>query len=219
MHNHAPETPAILEMAIADIRAARFRRELRVSEIPAPASRGSYAFALAGNIADGRFGTGEIIGLDADAHGTHDALHEDESAGVNGRLALFYDENSADIWGAPMRIVMFASSPLDPEIGADLFIQDVCWAWLTESLERAGAVFAAPAGTVTKLSSFGYGSLANDSEGAVLELRASWTVTDLNLKPHVEAWAQTLSLLAGLPENDGLASLDLQRNRKLVLQA
>ena len=47
--------------------------------------------------------------------------------------------------------------------------------------------------------STGFGELAGQSDGAQLELRASWTPLDGDIAAHVEGWGDLLCMLAGLP--------------------
>ena len=47
--------------------------------------------------------------------------------------------------------------------------------------------------------STGYGELAGQSDGAQLELRASWTPSEDSIAASVEGWSELLCLLAGLP--------------------
>jgi len=84
------------------------------------------------------------------------------------------------------------------------FDQGVPWAELVELTEYG---FRAPDGfkDVEEAKSFyrdvaeSFGELAAEGNGAQIELRASWTPGAGDLSKHVEAWAELLCMLGGLP--------------------
>jgi hypothetical protein len=135
----------------------------------------------------------------------------EESVYGTGRLVLLYDEDEPAQWDGPWRIVCFAQAPLEPDIGVDPMLADVAWAWLTDALESRGAGFHSASGTATKTLSKGFGSLAAEGDGAQIELRASWS-PEGEIAPHVEAWAELVCMLAGLPPgSEGIAMLGSRR--------
>jgi len=162
----------------AVIREATFRDDLTVREIPAPTGLAPHALALAADVRP------EAAGTDS-AYGT-------------GRFILLHDPDEPSQWNGAWRIVCFAQAPLEPEIGMDALLADVTWSWLTDALQAHAATYHSPSGTATKTLSKGFGSLADEGDGAQIELRASWTPT-ANLDAHVEAWAELVCMLAGLP--------------------
>ena len=162
----------------AVIREATFRDDLTVREIPAPAGLAPHALALAADVRP------EASGNDS-AYGT-------------GRFILLHDPDEPAQWNGTWRIVCFAQAPLEPEIGMDALLADVTWSWLTDALQAHAATYPSPSGTATKTLSKGFGSLADEGDGAQIELGASWTPT-ANLTAHVEAWAELVCMLAGLP--------------------
>tara|TARA_Y100000114_G_scaffold152478_1_gene170830 strand:+ start:407 stop:991 length:585 start_codon:yes stop_codon:yes gene_type:complete len=162
----------------AVIREATFRDDLTVREIPAPTGLAPHALALAADVRP------EAAGTDS-AYGT-------------GRFILLHDPDEPSQWNGAWRIVCFAQAPLEPEIGIDALLADVTWSWLTDALQAHAATYHSPSGTATKTLSKGFGSLADEGDGAQIELRASWTPT-ANLDAHVEAWAELVCMLAGLP--------------------
>ena len=162
----------------AVIREATFRDDLTVREIPAPTGLAPHALALAADVRP------EAAGTDS-AYGT-------------GRFILLHDPDEPSQWNGAWRIVCFAQAPLEPEIGIDALLADVTWSWLTDALQAHAATYHPPSGTATKTLSKGFGSLADEGDGAQIELRASWTPT-ANLDAHVEAWAELVCMLAGLP--------------------
>lgn len=154
-----------------------FRTDIVVREIPAPAGLAPYAIALAADVRPDDRG---------------------DSVYGTGRLVLLHDPDEPPAWHGAWRIVAFAQAPLEPEIGTDPLLADVTWSWLVDALDSRHAVYRAASGTSTKLLSKGFGSLAEESDGAQIELRASWT-PDAPLPLHVEAWSELVGMLAGLP--------------------
>ena len=160
-------------------------------EIPAPAGLAPSSLALAGDVRP------EAEGQDS-AYGT-------------GRLILLHDPDEPAQWNGTWRIVCFAQAPLEPDIGIDPLLADVAWAWLTDALQSHQAQFHSASGTATKTLSKGFGSLAAEGDGAQIELRASWT-PEGEIGPHVEAWAELVCMLAGLPPgSEGIAMLGSRR--------
>jgi hypothetical protein len=164
--------------AEAEMRAVVFRSDFSVREIPAPGGLAPNALALAGDVRP------EEDGVDS-AFGT-------------GRFILLDDPSEPPPWNGAQRIVCFAQAPLEPEIGTDPLLADVAWSWLVDALDSRRAVYHSASGTATKTLSKGFGSLAAEGDGAQIELRASWS-PEGPLGAHVEAWAELVCMLAGLP--------------------
>ncbi|HLP23386.1 MAG TPA: DUF3000 family protein [Microbacteriaceae bacterium] len=180
--------------AIAALQGARVRDELHLTEIAAPTSLAPHAFALAADV--------------------RPVNHAEDSEWGTGRIVVLFDEECPEEWGGPWRIVCFAQGPLEPEIGVEQYVADVAWSWLMDALDSHAADFHSESGTATKILSRGYGSLAEQGEGAQLELRASWSPGSDNLVPHIEAWAELLALLAGMPPGtERVSVLDAHRRR------
>jgi hypothetical protein len=170
--------PPSFDRAAADVRAVEFRADLSVREIPAPTGLAPQAIALAGDVRP------DVDGIDS-PYGT-------------GRLILLHDAEEPTSWGGPWRIVCFAQAPLEPDIGVDPLLADVAWSWLVDALDSRHAGYHSASGTATKTLSKGFGTLADEGDGAQIELRASWSPTG-DLPSHVEAWAELVCMLAGLP--------------------
>src|SRR5690606_16859116 len=170
---------------------ARVRSELSVTEIEAPGSLAPYSIALAADVTPARHGTDSDLGT--------------------GRFILLYDPSAPDAWGGEFRVVCFVQAPLETDIGIDPFLADVAWSWLVDALEAKGAHYAAASGTATKIISTGYGELADQGDGAQIEIRASWSPLDAELASHVEGWGELLCMLAGLPPAEGVGSLSARR--------
>lgn len=171
-----------------------FRTDFAVREIPAPAGLAPEAFAVAGDVRPDE--------EDADsAYGT-------------GRFVLLHDPSAPDSWGGPWRIVCFAQAPLEPEIGTDPLLAEVAWSWLVDALNTRGAAHHSASGTATKTLSRGFGGLADEGDGAQIELRASWSPSG-DLTDHLEAWAELVCMLAGLPPgSEGIAVFGSQRTTR-----
>lgn len=190
--------PAEFAAAAEQVRGASIRGELHAQEIAAPERIAPHSIALAGGIARGR---------------RHPSEGDLDSPYGAGRFVLMYDPQSADDWGGSFRIVCFAQAPLEMEIGTDPFIADVVQSWLVDALDSRVADYDALSGTVTKTLSSSFGQIASRGDSAQAELRASWTPHGDNFTAHVEAWAELLCLLAGLP-HEGVESLAAQRIRQ-----
>lgn len=186
-----PTPPAPFAEAAAAVRAASPREELDVTEIPAPGNLAPYSIALSADVSPARHGTDSDLGT--------------------GRFILLYDPSAPEAWGGVYRVVCFAQAPLETDIGVDPFLADVAWSWLVDALKAKGANYTAASGTATKIISTGYGELADQGDGAQIEVRASWTPTDADLASHVEGWGELLCMLAGLPPAEGVSSLSARR--------
>ena len=189
-----PTTPSSFALAAEEIRATRFRDDLTVHEIGAPTGLAPQSIALAGDVRPDAEGEASIYGT--------------------GRFILLHDPDEPSAWGGAWRIVCFAQAPLETDIGVDPMLADVTWSWLVDALESRGAAFHSASGTATKILSKGFGSLAEEGDGAQIELRASWTPSGAML-PHVEAWAELVCMLAGLPPgSEGIAVLGARRSSR-----
>jgi hypothetical protein len=150
-----------------------------------------------------------------------DVTVEGDDVGT-GRLVLLHDPAGNDAWEGTFRCVAYARADIDPEMANDPLLAEVGWSWLSEALAAHGAVYLAPSGTVTKVSSESFGSMDGEEPSAQLEIRASWTpIVDpdgdglLDLEPHVEAWGELLCTASGLPPvPEGVAPLPSRRGQR-----
>lgn len=172
-----PEAAALFDDAAKQLRETAFRADIVVREIPSPSGLAPFSLALAADVRP-------------DDHG--------DSVYGTGRFVLLHDPDEPTAWGGAWRIVAFAQAPLEPEIGTDPLLADVTWSWLVDALESRDAVYHSASGTSTKTLSKGFGGLSVEGDGAQIELRASWT-PEGPFRPHVEAWAELVGMLAGLP--------------------
>jgi hypothetical protein len=181
-----PAAPASFGEAAADVRALAFRDDLSVREIPAPTGLAPNAIALAGDVRPESEGAESLYGT--------------------GRFILLHDPGEPAPWNGSWRVVCFAQAPLETDIGVDPMLADVAWSWLMDALASRRATFHSASGTATKTISKGFGSLAAEGDGAQIELRASWSPRG-PLAPHVEAWAELVCMLAGLPPGSEAVSM------------
>ena len=182
--------PEEFRAAVAQLRTARLRPEILCEEMPAPQRIAPYASALSADVTI----AGEDIGT--------------------GRLVLLHDPAGNDAWAGTFRCVAYARTEIDPELVDDPLLAEVAWTWLAEALEAHGAVFAAPSGTVTKVASESFGSMADEPPTAQVEIRASWTPVG-DVAPHVEAWGELLCTAAGLPPvPEGVVSMPSRRGQR-----
>ncbi len=187
-----PGLPAVFASAIESLKAAQSREELQIAEIAAPVNLAPFAIALAADVVPAR--------------------HSEDSDVATGRFVLLYDPEEPDAWGGRFRVICYAQAPLETDIGIDPFLAEVAWSWLVDALDSRGAQYTAASGTATKILSTGFGGLAEQGDGAQLELRASWTPTDESFAAHVEGWGDLVCMLAGLPPTpEGVALLSARR--------
>ena len=185
-----PEAGTPFDAAVAELRATAFRDDIAVREIPTPQHLAPFAIALSADVRPGEDG---------------------DSVYGTGRFILLHDPDEPDAWGGAWRIVIFAQAPLETEIGTDPLLADVTWSWLVDALDSRDAIYHSPSGTSTKTLSKGFGGLADEGDGAQIELRASWT-PEGPFRPHVEAWAELVGMLAGLPPgSEGIAVIGARK--------
>ncbi|MCU1583536.1 MAG: hypothetical protein JWM49_92 [Microbacteriaceae bacterium] len=186
--------PAPFSAAVEAVRRARLRPELVVNEIASPGNLAPYSIALSADVTPARHGSDSDLGT--------------------GRFILLYDPEAPEAWGGVFRVVCFSQAPLETDIGIDPFLADVTWSWLVDALDSRGAKYSAASGTATKILSTGFGELADQGDGAQIEIRASWTPLDHDITAHVEGWGELLCMLAGLPPAvEGVSVLAARRDR------
>ncbi|POX39095.1 DUF3000 domain-containing protein [Streptomyces sp. Ru73] len=187
-HEHladsADETPIAFRQAVEALHATRLRPEIEIAPMPAPKRLAPFAHAL------------EATVVERDAEGDTDL--------ADGRLVLLHDPAGHDAWRGTFRVVTLARAELEPEMGTDPLLPEVCWSWLTGALEARGVPYGEPSGTVTRAGSYYFGGLGDRQPTTQIELRASWTpaegprgVRDAEL--HLTAWCDLLCQVAGLP--------------------
>jgi Protein of unknown function (DUF3000) len=186
------ESSAEFAQAIQDLRVARLRPEVRLTEVPAPSRIAPYAVAL----------TAQVV----TAVGTQQG---DELA--SGRFVLLHDPSGPEPWEGSWRAVTFARAELEPELANDPVLGAVGWSWLVDSLAIHDASYVAEGGTVTRVVSESFASLDDRAATVEMEIRASWTPLGPHLGIHLQAWADLLCTIAGLPPlPEGVVALPTQ---------
>lgn len=172
--------------ALAGLREVTMRPELVLEEVPAPSRLAPHTVALSGEVVPSY-------------------LTEDDDPVATGRFVLLHDPASPEPWEGPWRIVTYAKAQMEPEVGHDPLAGQAGWSWLTDALEAGDLTWAAPAGTVTSVTSESFGALVDRAPTVDLEIRASWTPVlttgreGSELAAHLRAWGDLLCTLAGLP--------------------
>jgi hypothetical protein len=160
------------EKLASEIRKVKSRSEITLTEVPAPQKLAPFAMALSADVS-------EIT--------------------ATGRFVLLHDPNGQEGWNGQFRCVTFIRSAIDTEMANDPVLVDLGWSYLLDSLEKHGANFSNPSGTVTRVSSASFGTLKGQVESNELEIRASWTPENPEkLVSHVEAWLEVIEIACGL---------------------
>jgi hypothetical protein len=181
-HDHIPPavpvsgSPSEFRQAVDSLRGTVVRPEIRVEPIRPPQRLAPWTYALSAEIPD-----------------------RDGVELATGRLVLLYDPDGVEAWDGVLRLVAFASAEIEPDIGGDPLLPEVGWSWLVEALTERGAAYRAAGGTVTQTTSTRFGDVHGPRTTVALELRGSWTADSADLRPHLLAFADLLSVAAGLP--------------------
>lgn len=174
------------------------RSEIELEEVPAPQKLAQYSFAFTADVSGGASG-----------------VDEDEVA--SGRFVILHEPGGQDTWEGEYRCVTFMRATVDSEMQADPLLPEVGWNWLLDSLQEAEALYSAPSGTVTRVSSASFGKLSSRHDESEIEIRASWSpilTQPEDLSAHVQAWCNFMSEVAGLPPLvEGVASINSHRRR------
>lgn len=188
----AAGTPREFTAAVDSLRAANFRPEVFCEEMPAPQRIAPYATALSADV----------------------TVDDEEVA--TGRLVVLHDPAGNEAWEGTFRCVAYCRAEIDHDLATDPLLTDVGWTWLTDALDAHGAEHVAESGTVTRVATESYGSMAGEPGSAQLEIRASWTPTDpTDLASHAEAWGELMCTAGGLePVPDGVAVMPSRRGQR-----
>ena len=175
---------------VAEMATLSTRSEITIEEIPAPQKLAPFSYAVSA-----------------------DAVLENDDEIATGRFVILHDPEGQTAWEGHFRCVTFIRSAIDADMQSDPLLPDVGWSWFIESLEKSGANYLAPSGTVTRVSSASFGQLVTQEPNAEIEIRASWTPSNsAELMKHVAAWLELLAIAAGLsPLPDGVSSLPKRR--------
>lgn len=171
-----PEAPAQFAAAALSLNEPFLREELATSQIPAPHQIAPWALAFAAQAPN--------------------PAETPLNRGV-GRIVFLYDPEQYETWGSNMRVIAYGKSPLENDLGIEEDVAHYWWGKLIQALRLHGAVYSHEAGTVTKMTSTGMGSLSNDPNASEVELRASWSPQQDELGPHFAAWQDLIAAMAG----------------------
>lgn len=180
---------ADFRLAANSLARANIRNEVIVDQIDAPSNLSRHAIAFACDVK-------AVEGDSSVFRGT-------------GRFIMLWDDAPQESWTNNYRIILYAKSPLETDIGFDDDSAEIAWAWLMTSLEQHSAGVEVAGGTTTRVLSVGHGTLAAQSHHAELELRASWCPTTDDLAGHLEAWIDLICMMSGLSlHGEGVSSID-----------
>jgi hypothetical protein len=175
--------PVEFRDAVAAMNAATVRAEIELGPIRPPQRLAPFSYALGAEV----------------RHPATEVIPEQSEGDAFGRLILLHDPEGSDAWDGTMRLVAYIQADLDSSEAVDPLLPEVAWSWLVEALAQGAEQHTALGGTVTATTSVRYGDISGPPRAHQLELRASWTATDLTLDAHVRAFCEVLEHAAGLP--------------------
>jgi hypothetical protein len=174
------------------------RSEIILEEVPAPQKLAAYSFAFTADISNG-------------------ALGDSEDEVASGRFVILHEPGGQDTWEGDFRCVTFMRADVDSEMQEDPLLPEVGWNWLLDSLNATGAMYNAPSGTVTRVSSASFGKLSPRNDESEIEIRASWSpviTSPDEMFAHVQAWCNLITEVAGLPPlPEGVSTIASARRR------
>jgi hypothetical protein len=174
------------------------RNEIILEEVPAPQKLAAYSFAFTADISNG-------------------ALGDSEDEVASGRFVILHEPGGQDTWEGDFRCVTFMRADVDSEMQEDPLLPEVGWNWLLDSLNATGAIYNAPSGTVTRVSSASFGKLSPRNDESEIEIRASWSpviTSPEDMFTHVQAWCNLITEVAGLPPlPEGVSTIASARRR------
>ncbi len=177
-----PDEPARFRAAVEAMGTATVHPRIELAPIRPPQRLAPYSYAIGAEV----------------THGDTNVVPVDSDGDAFGRLILLHDPDGQEAWHGVFRLVAYIQADIDAALAADPLLPEVAWSWLVDALESR-APFTALGGTVTATSSVRFGDIAGPPRAQQLELRASWTVGDTLMRPHVEAFGEVLAYAAGLP--------------------
>ena len=179
--------PEPFRRAVEALHSVQLRPEVTLEDTAAPQRLAPFAVAM----------TADVAAAPSPSALAADDDEADELA--TGRFVVLYDPAGHETWQGSFRVVTFVRAPLEAEVASDPLLPSVGWSWLVEALENRGVPYLAASGTVTRVVSEPFGTMADRAATAEIEIRASWTAIDSRLGPHLEAWSEVLCTVAGLP--------------------
>lgn len=202
------QVPSDFSTALDTLRRARCRRELRLEEIPGPERLAPYTVALAAEV-----WPQQAFPQRSPTPHQLDPAEDSESPLAAGRFILLHDPKGSPVWEGTFRIVTYIRAQVEADMGNDTLIGSVAWTWLVEALEKHHVEYRAAGGTATRILSESFGSLSGRPEAIDIELRASWTPLQQDMRKQLEAWSDMVCMFAGLPPlPEGVSALPQRRS-------
>ena len=183
-------TPPAFTAAVESMHQARLREGISLGTIRPPQRLAPFSHA---------------IGLEVE-HRESAAIPTNSDGDAFGRLILLHDPGAQESWDGEMRLVAYIQADMESSVATDPLLPDVAWQWLSEGLEAHTAGFTNLGGTVTSTTSVRFGEVGGPPRAYQLEMRTSWTAENNELSNHVEAFAEVLAHVAGLPP-EGVSQL------------
>lgn len=118
--------PPAFQEALRSLAQARTRRDVTLTETPAPSRIAPFAIAINGELED-----------------------------ASGRFVLLHDPAGQPAWDGTFRVVALVKAQVEAEIGADDMWADVAWSWLADALDGVPHHSAGGTFTKTVSRSFG----------------------------------------------------------------
>jgi hypothetical protein len=185
----ASESPAPeFAAALLSLKQSAVREELILEQLASPQDIATHSIAFSAEL---KSDTSEVSGK----LGT-------------GRFVLFWSPEPQENWASNFRVICFARSPLESDIGREIDGVDVTWDWLTSALTNSGAEHSALAGTTTRIISTGHGLMDQQSEHAEIEIRASWSPLSTEIRKHFEAWQNLVCVMSGFSIAPGVQKIN-----------
>jgi hypothetical protein len=126
MAHDASTAPPAFQEALRSLAQARTRRDITLTETPAPSRIAPFAIAINGEVDD-----------------------------ATGRFVLLHDPGGQPAWEGTFRVVALVKAQVEAEIGTDDMWSDVAWSWLSDALDGVPHHSAGGTVTKTVSKSFG----------------------------------------------------------------
>lgn len=190
--------------ALGNLRRARHRPGVELTQIPAPTHLAPFAAAVRAEVLRGAHP--RHVPAAAPATAARRAARTEEARPpaaqaelATGRFVLLHDPAAPSAWGGTFRVVTWARAAVTRDLRHDEAACTVAWNRLLEALDRHRAGYSREGGTAARVLAEGFGILGDQEEGADVELRASWTPDGPDVEAHLAAWADAIGAFAGLP--------------------
>jgi len=204
----AAAIPPAFALALDQLAAARVRKELHFTEIPAPGRLAPFALALSGDVLESATPNHGQKGSEL----KRTPFLQPQEQLATGRFILLHDPAGQELWNGSFRIVTYIRARLENDMGQDSMLASVAWSWLEDALNDRDAQYHSAGGTATRVISDSFGNLPGEQDHIDIELRASWSPASENLGAHLSAWADMVCTFAGLPPlPEGVHQLPIRR--------